>query len=178
MFNSILRPRGGYTGDRAHGYEEKLLAQLADVYRVAFFLLGNQRAAADAVERAYLEFGQTGGQHGRGLSLRADLLRRLLAAAEQVRRAPGRREPSAAISPEAGCLFRVPRALRTAVILDAIGLEVEEIAEVTGLPAAAVLHRLQAGWDSYFAASSEGALPARLPRAHVLRCLLNTATLC
>lgn len=128
------------------------LAHVDELYRVAFFLLLDPKAAERAVEKAYRHLRQERSGAFPSSCLKVELLRCLLDRIEGMKCIPHRDAiGTSAISP-AGCLLRVPRGLRIVLLLEAVGCNVAEIAAITGLPHPAALRRRDAAWECYFSA--------------------------
>src|SRR6266511_3513868 len=157
MFSSILQ--------RWRGKKDQAWKHLGDLYRAAFFLLGDRSAAEGLVERAYLDLWKKSGKRRNVTSLKTDLLRCLLAAAEHAPRVVDRAESDALRAPVVACLFELPPELRTVIVLDVIDLDVVEIAAVIGIPAEAVLARQRAGWDLLIASLGRRSPAAEPPHA-------------
>jgi hypothetical protein len=157
MFTSMWRRWSAFRNHKARDFEHAVQKSLDDLYRVAFFLSGDEQVAKHLVVRAYGVLCNERERHGRIDEIRTHLLRRVVALAEEVPRITALKGVRATRTPETACLFRLPKALRIVVVLDVLGMKAEAIAEVIGVPIATVRTRQQAGWDLLCAAWAEKA---------------------
>jgi DNA-directed RNA polymerase specialized sigma24 family protein len=116
---------------------------LADLYRVAFFLVGDQSIAEELIENVYAYVHRNRRAMANDKRLRTEMVRLLLSRAESIPPI----HPEAGQSSELAALSRLPYPLRMPLVLDAIGMDAEEIAAATGLGALEVIARQQIGWD-------------------------------
>ena len=178
MFSLFPSSWRGFTKEGTRTFADQALIHLPDLYRVAFFLLGNRSAAEEMVEKVYLQSRNHGEREGHVTNLRLDLLHRLLAAAGEDLLCPPNWKDIGTADAAVNGLFRIPRILRGVVILDLIGLEVAEMAAVIGLPVAITLARQRAAWEALFQACAEQDTSGGVPPAVAIHSLRYRFTSC
>jgi hypothetical protein len=171
MLSSIFRRWSG-TGHPLRAPSDEMFQHLADLYRVAFFLMGDQGTAVELIESVYSYVHRNRLPNAKGL--RAEMVKLLLSKTEGISHI----HPNAAPSIELAALSTLPYPFRIPLVLDAIGMEVDEIAAAMGLDAAEVIVRQRIGWDLFREAFSAQSPAPVSRRCCTFEYFQHSVTLC
>jgi len=147
---------------------------LADLYRVAFYLIGDQGIAEELIESVYACPCRNRGALPNGQRLKEEMLRFLLSRAERIPPIHSKADQSI----ELASLSKLPYRLRMPLVLDAIGMDANEIASLTGLGVLEVIARQRIGWDLFAEAFSEQSPPDVSSNPGAFQCFRHSVTSC